>query len=148
LETSRTYCEERGFDDQGNTEYDDYKQSFSAVYENLFWREMGIVIFSGVVWILFLFDNYSLLRSRHIWVITDFVQFVLYVGAYCPLHPLYQYFVVPVACMFVYSVAVVVITAKVSRAVSMTVISSLHPVGNESEPTTNPAECNDKFGNE
>jgi hypothetical protein len=129
--------------------FDDYLHSSSSVsmsFMDIYWKEMAIDVISGVVWVLFIFDNFSNISKRHVYVIADFVGFYCYVGAYCPLYPLYQYFVAPAADVIGVSAAVGGIAKQISRSISLPVINSLH-VEQAASPEINPGRGNDSFTN-
>jgi hypothetical protein len=143
-------CRTTFHDDVYVADYDDDQYAYSSAatfsYMDIYWKEMATVIISGIVWILFIFDNMSNIRKRHVYVIADFAGFYCYVGVYCPLFPLYQYFIVPVADITGVSAAVDGISTQVSRSISLQIFNSLH-VEQATSPQINPDRNNDSFMN-
>jgi hypothetical protein len=132
----------RIYDDEYFDQYDDYvEESYSSTEEMPYWKVMGTVIISGIVWLLFMFDNLQLVRRRHIWVFTDLIRLIVYVGVLCPLHPFYQFFVSRVINSTALSEG---ITAKISRTISMTIINAVNKP-ESTLPTPNPVQCNGNF---
>lgn len=110
---------------------------------------MGIAIISGTVWFLFLFDNLDLIRKRHVLVVFDFLRFLFHVLVFCPLMPLLQYFIAPVAGKIGAATGADAVSSQISRAISLSIVSSLHRTvsgGQQSmQPSPDPDHSNDSF---
>jgi hypothetical protein len=108
------------FDDEGNF-YDDDDYSFyrqeSTVTELWFIPFLVMTIISGATLVVFIWDNAKILKVQHIWSFVDYCKFVCFVLIYCPLVPMYTYFVVPVASTG--ASAAKAITKHLSSGISM-----------------------------
>jgi hypothetical protein len=105
--------------------------SASNIHTSWYRLQCCAAVLSVGMLIIYVYYNWSIVRRKQGRLFLEYITFVAYVLCYCPLLPLYQYFVVPVAI----KTTTTALSLASGRSLSMTVMRSTSNVGQTFEMT-------------
>jgi hypothetical protein len=99
--------------------------SASNVHTSWYRLQCCAAVLSIGMLIIYVYYNWSIVRRKHGRLFVEYMAFIAYVLCYCPLMPLYQYFVVPVAL----KTTATALSVASGRNFSMTAMRSTSNIG-------------------